>query len=575
MKKNIKTLLVIFILIISYIIINLICGNKAFAVTQTTTTDINSIDSNKYPKIKEILQSLQTEHPKWKFKILYTDIEWTDAIANEYVGHGASPRNLVPANNSNYGGDWICKACGAGKTYDSGNWHCSSEAAIAYMMDARNSTNSSDIFQFMELTYSECNIEAIKTMVAGTFLNNESYINAIIQAAQTHNVNAYYIVARILQEQGANGSTLSKGQGYNGQYVGYYNIFNIGANGNGKETVILNGLKKAQSYEWTTLESSIIGGTKIIAKSYIARGQNTLYFQKFDVENSDGNLYWHQYMQNILAAQNEGKTLRKTFNNIGAIDGEYTFIIPLYKNMPQVASPRPSTTSSDVITGEIELVKVNVSTSLRIRNQPNGDDTVGWVYKDEIVTRLVKATEKVGGTYWDYVLKGDGTKGYSARETFEGTDPYKLYLIPITTDEADGSDIEDETNIVKGENAKINTESNEITITPNATISELSNLISTEVVVKNKDGEVLAPDAKLGTGCTINDTYTLSVLGDVNGDGEIDARDSLRILKYAVGTYEIKDAFSISADLNKDGIIDARDSLRVLKYSVETYKIEI
>ena len=27
-----------------------------------------------------------------------------DAIANEYVGHGASPRNLVPANNNRYSG---------------------------------------------------------------------------------------------------------------------------------------------------------------------------------------------------------------------------------------------------------------------------------------------------------------------------------------------------------------------------------------------------------------------------------------------------------------------------------------
>ena len=62
--------------------------------------------------------------------------------------------------------------------------------------------------------------------------------NAIIEAAKTHNVNAYYIVARILQEQGKDGSTLSKGQGYNGQYVGVYNVFNIGASGNGKETVI-------------------------------------------------------------------------------------------------------------------------------------------------------------------------------------------------------------------------------------------------------------------------------------------------------------------------------------------------
>ena len=35
----------------SYIIINLICGNSVYAVNQTTTTDINSIDSNKYPQI--------------------------------------------------------------------------------------------------------------------------------------------------------------------------------------------------------------------------------------------------------------------------------------------------------------------------------------------------------------------------------------------------------------------------------------------------------------------------------------------------------------------------------------------
>jgi len=575
MKNNVKRLLVIFILIISYIIINLICGNKAFALTQNTSTDINSIDSNQYPQIKEMLKSLQTEHPKWKFKILYTDIEWSDAIANEYVGHGGSPRNLVPANNSNYGGDWICKACGAGKTYDSGNWYCASEAAIAYMMDARNSTNNSDIFQFMELTYSECNIEAIKTMVAGSFLNTETCINAIVEAAQTHNVNAYYIVARILQEQTKNGSTLSLGKGYNGQYVGVYNVFNIGASGNGKENVILNGLKKAESYGWTTLESSIIGGTKIIAQSYIARGQNTLYFQKFDVENSDENLYWHQYMQNILAAQSEGTTLRKTFQNMSAINGEYTFIIPLYKNMPKTAFARPLTISNNATTTDTELVKVNVNSSLRLRNQPNGDGTVGWIYKDEIVTRLVKGTEKVNGTYWDYILKADGTKGYAARETYDTETTYKLYLEPITTDEADGSDIEDETNIVKGENVKINTESNEVTITPKATISELSNLMATEVVVKNKDGQVLASDAKLATGCVINDMYTVSVLGDVNGDGEEDAIDLLLIKRNLLGTHNLEGCYNLASDLNKDNIIDAIDLLLQKRHLLGTHEIKL
>ena len=570
MKKNVKKLLVIFILIISYIIINLICGNKVFAISQKTSTDINSIDSNKYPQIKEMIQSLQKEHPNWKFKILYTDIEWGTAIANEYVGHGSSPRNLVPANNSNYDNAWVCTACGANKVYDSGRWHCASEAAIAYMMDARNSLNELDIFQFLELSYSECSRDAIKAMVANTFLNSDSCVNAILEAAKTYNVNPYYIVARILQEQGSNGSTLAKGQGYNGQYVGYYNVFNIGANGNGKETVILNGLAKAQSYGWTTLESSIIGGTQVIAKNYIARGQNTLYLQKFDVDNSDGNLYWHQYMQNLLAAQKEGETLRGTFEDMESIDGAYTFVIPVFKNMPTTASARPSTTSSNLPTNA-DLVRVNVTGSLYLRKEPRkGSETVGSIYKDDIVTRLEKATEKVDGTYWDYVMTSSGLKGYAARETYENESKYKLYLVPVKIDTSDDSDA-----YIKNDKVKINTESNDVTTIPNATVKDFADLLGTEVVAKNANGEVLAADAKLGTGCVINDTYTVSVLGDVNGDGIVDARDSLRMLKYSVGNYELKDEFFLAADLNKDGIIDARDSLRVLKYAVETYEIKI
>lgn len=571
MKSNVKKLLAIFILIISYIIINLICGNEAFAITQTTSTDINSIDSNKYPQIKEMLQSLQTEHPNWKFKILYTDITWSDAIANEYVGHGASPRNLVPANNSNYDQEWICKVCGAGKVYDNGNWYCASESAIAYMMDVRNSLNSADIFQLLELSYSECNRDALKTMVANTFLNSDSCVNAILDAAQRYNVNAYYIVARILQEQGRNGSTLSKGQGYNGQYVGYYNVFNIGASGNGKETVILNGLKKAQEKGWTTLESSIIGGTEVIAKSYIARGQNTLYLQKFDVDNSDGNLYWHQYMQNLVAAQKEGQTLKKTFEDMGSVEGAYTFIIPVFKNMSTTACARPSTTNTNLPTST-DLVRVNVTGSLYLRNQPKKDaNKIGSIYKDDIVTRLQKATEKVDGTYWDYVMTASGTKGYAARETFENEKIYKLYLVPVNPDISN----EDDTSVVKNDKVKINTQTNDVTTIPGATVKNFADLLGQDVTVKNAKGEVLSADAKLATGCVINDTYTVAVLGDVNGDGEIDARDSLRILKYSVGTYELKEEFYKGADLNKDGIIDARDSLRVLKYSVETYKIEL
>ena len=49
MKKKV----VMFLLLISiYIILTFICGSKVFATNQTTSTDINSIDSNQYPQIK-------------------------------------------------------------------------------------------------------------------------------------------------------------------------------------------------------------------------------------------------------------------------------------------------------------------------------------------------------------------------------------------------------------------------------------------------------------------------------------------------------------------------------------------
>ena len=577
MKKCIKRLLVIFILIMSYIIINLICGNKAFAVNQTVSTDINSIDSNQYPQIKEMLQTLKSQHPNWNFKILYTDIEWSDAIANEYVGHGSSPRNLVPANNSNYDGEWICKVCGANKTYDSGNWHCASEAAIAYMIDPRNSTNYSDIFQFMQLSYSDCNVQTIRTMVAGTFLNNESYINAIVEAAKKYNVNAYYIVARILQEQGKSGSTLSSGNGYKGQYVGYYNVFNIGASGSGQENVILNGLKKAQSYGWTSMEKSIMGGTEIIAQRYISRGQDTLYFQKFDVENSDGNLYWHQYMQNILAAQKEGQTLRKTFESVGSTEAAYTFIIPLYKNMPSSASSRPSTTSSPSTPTTTDLVKVNVTNSLYLRSEPKKSaTTVGSVYKNEIVTRLIKATDKVDGTYWDYVMKSDGTKGYAARQTYDSESTYKLYLVPVNQETpSEPEQPNDSNSIIKNDKVKVDTESNQVSTVPGATVKDFANLIGKDVVAKNANGQVLSSDAKLATGCVINDTYTVAVLGDVNGDGEINSGDLFYTQKYLLKQLQFNECTREACDVNKDGEINSGDLFYIQKYLLKKTEFTI
>ena len=233
-----------------------------------------------------------------------------------------------------------------------------------------------------------------------------------------------------------------------------------------------------------------------------------MYFQKFDVENSDGKLYWHQYMTNLMAAQSEGSKLRSTFEEYNSFEKEYTFIIPVYKNMPSNACKRPNDQGQDIPIDPSygDLVKCNADPSLRLRDAPNGNDTGERIYNGEIVTRIEKATEKINGTYWDKIKKSNGVEGYVARETYENEAGYKLYLVPVNNEEPNTSGNTDDPN-----NSK-------------------------------------------------------STKGDLNNDGIIDSVDLLQEKKYLLGKITFTDEKKNNADVNNDGIIDSVDLLQIKKY---------
>ena len=551
--------IIIIILLNIMLIINLNIYS-VFAVTQTTSGEIELIDIQKYPLIKEKIQELKNAHPNWNFKLLYTGIDWNEAIACEYTGHGSSPKNLVP-DMSSYAGDWICSYCGD-RVYDSGSWKCASNLAIKYMMDSRVFMNTSDIFQFLELSYDEksnYSKEVLQQMLSGSFLDNSTYLDTILNSCKLYNVNPYYIAARIIQEQGKSGSVLVSGNGYNGQYVGCYNVFNIGATGSNKDKVILNGLAKAKNYDWTSMEKSLDGGIKIISSSYISVGQNTLYLQKFDVDNSDGTLYWHQYMQNILAAQNEGSTLRRTFESINALNNEYTFIIPVYENMPNTISEKPNNTIRIENIEGVDLVKTNVTDCIRIRNEPNGSEVIGYLYSEEIATRLEKAAAKVNGTYWDKILKSNGTIGYVARCTYDSESVYKEYLISIG---------QPTTNNVSNNNQNGNA-------TNNSNNTDTSNSTTTNNIISNTNttNTTQNTNSNSNTNSNTNTTNVESkeeqiqsvVKGDVNGDGKISPADYVLIKKYILNKKVLSDNEKKSADINEDGKISPADYVLVKK----------
>lgn len=496
------------------------------AAAQVINDNIEEIDTIRYPGVKEAITNLKLSHPNWNFKILYTGLDWYDVIQNEYTGHFGTPTNLIPANSSTYNNNWICSICGS-KLYDTGDWYCASESAIEYMVDPRNFLDQSNIFQFLELTYTNYNYEQIVNMVMGSYLNSTSIIDTIIDTSKIYSVNPYYIIARLIQEQGKSGTELVLGNGYNGNYVGYYNAFNIGATGNTRSEVIINGLKRAQKEGWTSLEASIRGGIKIISRNYIAKGQNTLYFQKFDVENSDGSLYTHQYMQNLLAAKNEGAQLFKVIKSLG-LDNSYDFIIPVYENMPRFTITEPNLQYTETE----DLVIVNVSGTLRMRNAPAGDQTIDWLNGGEIVTRVEMAQTKVNGTYWDKVKSASGIYGYVARETYENNLEYKLYLMQVEQIEnpaPDDSKTDQDENIPNDDN--------------NSEIKE-------DEVINIK-------------------------IGDVNGDGKISPTDYVLIKNHIMQIKLLEsDKEKQSADVNKDGKISPTDYVLIKNHIMYGTEIE-
>ncbi len=406
-----------------------------------TVEDIEKyIDESKYPGYKERLIALKEANPDWKFTIYYTGLDWKTVLYNETKG--LHSRSLVQGKN----GEWLCDICGT-KVYDAGGWMCASEKAVAYLMDTRNYLTENYIFQFEELSYAPdtYTISGIEKVLNGTFMyqkNIQEYYNnpeyeditfseAIMDAANSSGVSPYYLAARIRQEVGVNGSASIYGT-YKG-YEGIYNFYNIGANSG--EDPIGNGLKYASNttmgkylLPWNDPAKAIKGGAIWISRNYIAVGQDTLYFQKYDVVNNGTELYNHQYMQNIFAARSEGITTYNTYKSIGLLDNNYNFIIPVYENMPAQISLEPGTI---IVKPELNEKVQLTGDNVYVRSNPSTSGTIlATLKKYTIVTRIEKNSSYANGYYWDKVKLSDGTVGYIVTNYLSTT----IVEAPVTTE---------------------------------------------------------------------------------------------------------------------------------------------
>ena len=381
------------------------------------------IDDNKYPGYKESLENLKLAHPNWNFKFLYTGLNFSDAVSGEYEVRSA---NLVPTS---YGGEWISGTA----LYDTG-WYGASEKAIARFMDPRNFLNEVDIFQFQDVNdylYGVCTLEGIQEQVNNSFLKD--YATDIDTACRNENVNPYYIIARLFQENGRNPSNGTyKMNGGDGKY--YYNPFNIGATGNSKSEVYNNALARAKREGWDTMVKALQGGIYFCKKNWLENYQNTLYQNKFDIDSTNGtSLYSHQYMQNLFGAYNEAKSLQGMYDKTGRLDSDFTFIIPVYENMPKDLSPEPKNNQESYI--------INVKTTgteIRIRKEASTDSEILREIADKGTVLL--SVQRGINSNWHKVVTKDGLIGYVSGAWLEQIDDVKTcnYSAKVKTNDGKG-----------------------------------------------------------------------------------------------------------------------------------------
>ena len=289
---------------------------------------------------------LHNQEPTYQFIPYETGISWNDLM----LAQDHENKSLI---DDNYHPNWVKDGS---PVYDGGVWRAARSDVVAYFLDPRNFLDQVNIFQFEKLSFDPSihTIDGVRAMVKGSFLESTQpdYAASILAAGQEAGVSPYFLTSRILQEMGRQGQSMLATGTLPG-YEGYFNFYNIASNpdptvengalingakfavwGSDPKEKVLTDSEKALLLPWTSPDLAIRGGARWIASSYIDIGQNTLYFQKFDVVNNADGLYFHQYAQNITMAFSEGSRYHSTYRSQSMLHSPFSFIIPVYTELP-------------------------------------------------------------------------------------------------------------------------------------------------------------------------------------------------------------------------------------------------
>lgn len=510
-----------------YIVLNDSSGGGTAVSPPSDDADFEAkLTAQKFPdSYKPYLRELHKLHPNWEFVAVHTGIDWNTLVENERNKSGQI-KNLINCTSSaphyNWratvvGYDWAADKWSA---YDGSSWFAASQGIVEYYLDPRTYLYQNYVFTFESLSYQEGiqNIQGVEAILKGSFMYNavpagetKKYSEIIMEAAAKYKVSPYHLASRMKQEMGNVAGTAALGNSKT--YPGIYNYFNIGAFDSASGNAVTNGLKFAASSgsygrPWNSVSKSIMGGAQYLGESYINKGQDTIYTQKFNVTNKS-SLFSHQYMTNVQVAATEANSMYKAYVANGIVDSSMLFKIPVYTNMPSTAVSKPADSGN-----------------------PNN-----W-------------------------LKSLGVTGYSLTPSFavNGTTEYSL-IVPESVSQVtiSASAVNANAKISGAGKVNLNKGTNKFTISVTAQNGNVKNYTLT-IVRQGSTGT--------GSGGAANPGTSGVKRGDLNGDGKINAIDIVKLQRIIVGIDKLDSNLLAAGDLNGDGKITAVDIVKIQRHIV-------
>ena len=522
------------------------------------------------------LTALHNKYPSWTFEAVKVGLDWNTVIENESI----NGLNLVSksADNSK-------KSTAAGAynwstntwvEYEPG-WVSASSSYIAYLMDPRNFLDETNIFQFQSLAYSPNEtLGGVQSIIKGTFMegtksysnNGEkiNYADTFMDVAKSSGVSAYHIASRIKQEQGINGTSPLISGTYSG-YEGYYNFFNFSATGSTKALIYKNGLSFAKKQGWNTRVKSISGGSVKVGSNYINKGQNTLYFEKFNVVNTS-SLYFHQYMGNVTAAMTEGRNLAKGYSDKNQA---FVFKIPVYNNMPSSAVGFNKAGDTNNYLQSLSISGVSLTPAFNGTTTSYSAVVSNAISSVSITAKAVSGNSSISGTGSYSLAVGNNTVKISCKSQSGDTRTYTINInrqaAPAANNNSGGNN--------QGNNSQNNTEVNITSgkyrigsyitgIEPGTGAADfVKNIaVSASGSVKLLTSSGSENSGKVATGNKVavydasgnlKKTYDIVIYGDINGDGAVNALDMIKLNRHILGKGTLIGAHLEAADANRKG----------------------